>query len=118
MHEFLLKHWSSIRTFAKKGPVQVVFDFYYNKQFQTLIHIILEHILKNQTTRFKINYSFGVLLRNIETEEFRYYQVSLNNAQIRDRALLINNRQEVILVLDFLAEEDFGEKLTRQSGRL
>ena len=89
--------------------MQDVFNFYYNKKFQTLIHIILEQILKNQTTRFKINYNFVFLLRNIENEEFRYYHASHNNAQIPVRALLINNRKELIQFFNSLAEEDLGK---------
>ena len=115
--DFLLKRWFSIRTFSRRGPGQDVFNFYHNKKFQTLIHIILEQILKSLTTRFKINYSFGFLRRNIETEEFRSYHASHNNAQILDRALLINNRQELIQFLDSLAEEDFGKKLIRSDTK-
>ena len=61
--DFLSKHWSRNQTFSKRGPVQDVFNFYYNKQFQTTMNIILEQILQNQTNRFKINCSFGFLLR-------------------------------------------------------
>ena len=42
IYNFLLKHSSSIRIFSRRGPVQDVFNFYYNKKFQTLVHIVLE----------------------------------------------------------------------------
>ena len=48
VYDFLLKHWSSIRTFSRRGPMQDVLNFYCNKKFQILIHITLEQILKNQ----------------------------------------------------------------------
>ena len=78
-----------------------------------LIEKILEIILKQQKTRFKINYSLAYILKNIETEEFRYFHASYNNHLMLKTALLIINRQELLDFLNSIAEENFIESITR-----
>jgi hypothetical protein len=41
---------------------------------------MVRRIFRQQTTAFKINPSFGFILRNVETGELRYYHSSQNNA--------------------------------------
>ena len=64
-----------------------------------MIQKITETIMKEQKNRFKINYSLAYILRNIETDELRYFHASYNNHLMLETALLISNRQEL---LDFL----------------
>ena len=78
LKEFIKKYWSSIRSFIRNNKVQSIFNFYYNKDLKELIEKILEIILKQQKTRFKINYSLAYILKNIETEELRYFYASYN----------------------------------------
>ena len=81
--------------------------------FRDLIDKILTKIIQKQKNRFKINYSSGFVLRNIETQSYRYYHSSHNNAQVLDRAVLISNRHDLVNFLNALSEEDFMETLTR-----
>ena len=81
--------------------------------FRDLVDKILTKIIQKQKNRFKINYSFGFVLRNIETQSYRYYHSSHNNAQVLDRAILISNRHDLVNFLNTLSEEDFLETLTR-----
>ena len=81
--------------------------------FRDLVDKILTKIIQKQKNRFKINYSFGFVLRNIETQSYRYYHSSHNNAQVLDRAVLISNRHDLVNFLNALSEEDFLETLTR-----
>ena len=74
--EFTKKYWSSIRTFRKKNKVQNIFNFYYNKDLKEMIQKITETIMKEQKNCFKINYSLAYILRNIETDELRYFYAS------------------------------------------
>ena len=113
IRNFLLKHWSSIRSYTRLGPVQDIFNFYYDRMFRDLVEEILTKIIQKQKNRFKINYSFGFVLRNIETQSYRYYHSSHNNAQVLDRAVLISNRHDLVNFLNALSEEDFLETLTR-----
>jgi hypothetical protein len=43
---------------------------------------MVRRIFKQQTTAFKINLSFGFILRNVETGELRYYHSSQNNSRL------------------------------------
>ena len=113
IRNFLLKHWSSIRSYTRLGPVQDIFNFYYDRMFRDLVDKILTKIIQKQKNRFKIKYSFGFVLRNIETQSYRYYYSSHNNAQVLDRAVLISNRHDLVNFLNALSEEDFLETLTR-----
>ena len=54
-----------------------------------------------------MNYSFGYVLRNIDTDELRYYHPSSNNAQVLDTAVTISNSNELEEFLRKIAAEDF-----------
>ena len=71
MKTILQENWSSIRSFVRKGRVQNLFNFYYKKSFPELIPTIVETIMENQTERFKLNFSFGFILRNILDDTLR-----------------------------------------------
>ena len=113
IRNFLLKHWSSIRSYTRLRSVQDILNFYYDRMFRDLAEKILTKIIQKQKSRFKINYSFGFVLRNIETQSYGYYHSSHNNAQDLDRAVLISNRHDLVNFLNALSEEDFMETLTR-----
>ena len=68
--------------------------------------------MKNQQTRFQINYSFGFVLRNIETGEFRYYHAS-NNTLMLDTAILISNETELNELLANITDESFPDFISR-----
>ena len=103
LKEFIKKRWLSIRSFIKNNKVQSIFNFYFNKDLKELIEKILEIILKQQKNRFKINYSLAYILKNIETEELRYFHASYNNHLMLKTALLITNRQELFNFLNSIA---------------
>ena len=64
----------------------------YNQDLKVLISKIVDQILKFQLHRFKLNYSFGDVLKNINNEELRYYHASYNNNVMMSTARLISNR--------------------------
>ena len=78
-----------------------------------MIDTIAERIMRNQQTRFKLNDSFGYVLRNIDTNEFRYYHPSSNNAQVLDADVTISNSNELEEFLRKIAVEDFLENFNR-----
>ena len=78
-----------------------------------MIDTIAERIMRNQLTRFKLNYSFGYVLRNIDTDEFRYSHPSSNNAQLLDMAVTISSSNELEEFLRKTAAEDFFENFSR-----
>ena len=78
-----------------------------------MIDAIAERIMRDQQTRFKLNYSFGYGLRNIDADEFRYYHPSSNNAQVLDAAVTISSSNEFEEFLRKTAAEDFLENFNR-----
>ena len=117
INTLMRKHFSSIRTFYKKGKVQSIFNFYYNQDLKLLIRKIVDQILKFQFHRFKINYSFGYILKNIHDNELRYYHSSFNNNLMMETARLISNRHELIEFLNTLAEESFFDQIYRSDTK-
>ena len=111
INTLMRKHRTSIRTFSKKGKVQSIFNFLYNQDLKLLIPKIVEQILQLQFNRFKLNYSFAYILRNISNEELRYYHVSYNNNVMMSTTRLISNRLELIQFLNALAEESYFDKI-------
>ena len=113
INTLMRKHFSSIWTFYKKGKVQSIFNFYYNEDLKLLIRKIANQILKFQFNRFKINYSFGYILKNVNNNDLRYYHASFNNSVMMSTARLISSRHELIEFLNTLAEESFFDQINR-----
>ena len=78
-----------------------------------MIDTIAQRIMRDQQTRFKLNYSFGYILRNIDTDELRYYHPSSNNAQGLDAAVTISNSNELEEFLRKIAAEKVLENFNR-----
>ena len=78
-----------------------------------MIDTIAERIMRDQQTRFKLNYSFGYVLRNIDTDELRYCHSSSNNALVLEAAVTISNSNELEKFLRKIAAEDFLENFNR-----
>jgi len=113
VHAFLQRQWYRIRSFSRRGRVQDVYNFYYDRNLKEMINNITNSIMENQRNRFKLNYSLGFLLRNITTRKFRYFPPSSNNAQLLDTAILISNKHELVEFLQSIAEENFLIKLCK-----
>ena len=112
LKSFIRLNWDSIRTFSRRGPIQNLFNFYYNDDMRNLIVDIAKTIMKNQKTRFKINYSFEFVLRNIETGDFRYYHAS-NNTLMLDTAVLVSDETELNELLGNITDESFPDFISR-----
>ena len=117
MRAFLRTQWSSVRLFTRRGAVQDLYNFYYNSNYKDMVLNILSSIIQNQINRFKINYSLGYVLRNIKTDQFRYYHPSHNNAQVLDNAVLISSAEELVEFLYNISEENFSDTLSRPDTR-
>ena len=61
-----------------------------------------------------MNVSFGFILRNVETEELRYYHSSQNNSRLFDVPHLIRNEEDLDKFLADLSREDILEFIRQQ----
>ncbi|XP_072017427.1 uncharacterized protein [Amphiura filiformis] len=89
--QYYRQHWSWIRSSVKKGKIQSK----YNCHLPTLDPVNLancaEEVFSQQTTAFKVNASFGFILRNNETNERRFYYSS-KNTKLFEKPFLVKDR--------------------------
>ena len=75
---------------------------------------MVHHIFRQQTSAFRINVSFGFILRNVETGELRYYHSSQNNPGFCYVPHLIRNEEDFDKCLDDLSRHDTLEYIRQQ----
>ena len=68
--------WSSIRTNRRSGRIQSTYNIRLTHLNTTSLHHTLWNIFKTQSSAFKINLSFGFILRNKISGEHRYFHSS------------------------------------------
>ena len=75
---------------------------------------MVRRIFRQQTTAFKINLSFGFILRNVETGELRYYHSSQNNSRFFYVPHLIRTEEDLERYLEELSRHDMLEYIRQQ----
>jgi len=78
-----------------------------------IVEQVLSDITIHEKTRLKINYSYGVILRNVETDQLRYFYGTLGNARMLDFAVLISNQEDLRNFLENICDFDMREKIER-----
>ena len=79
LREVYQHHWSSICT---HHHTQDVYNYWLQDVNVNQLAGQLQQMFRQQRTRFKVNVSFGFILRNIETGELRYYHSSHNQGRL------------------------------------
>ena len=90
------RHWQQIRTrFNRRNRL---LDWYnYRLSFlqpQELVNH-LDAIFADQSTVFKLNFSFGFILRNNETGDLQYHHSSANNNLVLEQPFLVSNNEDL-----------------------
>ena len=110
-----LRHWNTIRTEEATGNrVQERYNFTLHEMTASTFPEMIRRIFTQQASAFKINLSFGFMLRNIDTGELRYYHPSQNNARFFDVPHLIRNEENLERFLDDLSRHDMLEYIRQQ----
>ena len=107
LQDAVRENWTSIRTHVVNGPVQTR----YNRRLTSLdtrdLHEPLRQLFDQQTTAFKINCSYGFLLKNKTTNRFRYYHSSNNCCgRYLEEPSLVTNSQTFNAFLERIEETD------------
>ena len=107
IRDFVHENWAAIRTHVVNGPVQTR----YNRRLTSLdtrdLHDQLFLLFDQQTTAFKINCSFGFILKNKTTGRFRYYHSSNNCCgRYLEEPSLVTNWQTFNAFLERIREPD------------
>ena len=107
LQEYVLEKWSSIRTHVVHGPVQTR----YNRRLTSLntrdLHESLHVLFEQQTTKFRINLSYGFILKQKQNGRFKYYHSSGNCCgRYLEEPSLIENRADFDQFLERIHESD------------
>ena len=99
--EVVCNNWSSIRTRVSRGPLQTGVNFRLCSLDTTTLETPLKTMFEQQTNAFKINLSYGFVLKNKNTGCYRYYHSSCNCCgRYLDEPSLITNLDELMFFLN------------------
>ena len=99
---FYRSPWSSIRTNRRRGRIQSTYNIRLTDLNTTSLHT-LWNIFKTQSSAFKINLSFGFILRNKISGELRYFHSSKNvSGRFLDAPHLITDAFYIYILFVYL----------------
>ena len=101
------ENWGSVRTHVVNGPVQTRYNHRLTSLDTRDLHDQLFLLFEEQTTAFKVNVSFGFILKQKATSRLRYYHSSNNCCgRYLEEPSLITNRAEFDRFLARIQESD------------
>ena len=107
LRDFVHENWASVRTHVVTGPVQTRYNHRLTSLDTRDLHEQLRVLFDQQTTSFKINCSFAVILKNKTTNRLKYYHSSNNCCgRLLEEPSLITNRGDFDRFLARIQESD------------
>ena len=101
------ENWGSVRTHVVNGPVQTRYNHRLTSLDTRDLHDQLFLLFEEQTTAFKVNVSFGFILKQKATSRLRYYHSSNNCCgRYLEEPSLITNRDDFESFLERIREPD------------
>ena len=101
------ENWGSVRTHVVNGPVQTRCNHRLTSLDTRDLHDQLFLLFEEQTTAFKVNVSFGFILKQKATSRLRYYHSSNNCCgRYLEEPSLITNRADFDRFLARIQESD------------
>ena len=103
-------NWGSIRTYVAQGPVQTRYNHRLTTMDTRELQEPLRQLFEEQTTAFKVNLSFGFILKQKVTGRLRYYHSSNNCCgRLLEEPSLITNRDDFESFLERIREPDIRQ---------
>ena len=100
-------NWGSIRTYVAQGPVQTRYNHRLTTMDTRELQEPLRQLFEEQTNAFKVNVSFGFILKQKATSRLRYYHSSNNCCgRYLEEPSLITNRDDFESFLERIRESD------------
>ena len=100
-HQVYKEHWKQIMTkHSRNNKLQDRYNFRLTNLSPGQLAAYLRKIFNDQKYTFKLNFSFGFLLRENGTDNYKYYHSSLNNHRFLDEPLLITNEHDLVHFID------------------
>ena len=107
LRDFVHENWASVRTHVVNGPVQTRYNHRLTSLDTRDLHEPLRELFQEQKTVFKVNCSYGFVLRDKVTSRLRYYHSSNNCCgRLLEEPSLIANRDDFDRFLARIAESD------------
>ena len=107
LRDFLAENWTSVRTHVVHGPVQTRYNHRLTTTNLRVLNDPLGKLFNQQTTAFKINCSYGFVLREKQSGRLRYYHSSNNCCgRFLEEPSLVTNSQTFDRFLARIAESD------------
>ncbi|CAH3132565.1 unnamed protein product [Porites lobata] len=104
------RHWHQIRTrFSRQNRLLDWYNYRLSSPQPQEVIQHLDEIFTDQSTVFKLNVSFGFILRNNETGALQYYYASRNNEQVFEAPFQITTAADLPHVRDALLNLDVLE---------
>ena len=105
--EVVRNNWSSIRTRVPRGPLQTRVNFKLTSLDTSDLEEPLNRMFDQQSNAFKINLSYGFVLKNKNTGCYRYYHSSCNCCgRYLDEPSLITDRGDFDEFLERIKQND------------
>ena len=107
LRDFVQENWTSVRTHVVHGPVQTRYNHRLTTTNLRVLNDPLGKLFNQQTVSFKINCSFGFILKDKVTSRLRYYHSSNNCCgRFLEEPSLITNRGDIDSFLERIREPD------------
>ena len=107
LQDFVQENWGSIRTYVARGPVQTRYNHRFTTPDMRVLKEPLGELFDEQTTAFKVNLSFGFILKQKVTGRLRYYHSSNNCCgRYLEEPSLITNRDDFESFQERIQEPD------------
>lgn len=102
------RHYQTIRTRVTVGRLRTMYHFlvtgdYTREKAKEYISTIKLEL--NRRDSYKINAAFGFILRNLHTQELRFFHPS-QNSMLYDLPTVVKERKDILRILDDLESED------------
>jgi hypothetical protein len=109
------EYWSAIRSYRHdQGDVQQVHNRRLTSADTKDVESELWKIFGVQKHAFKINFSYGLILRHNDTGELRYFHACQNNARLLDMPWLVRNEDDFKNLLEKIRQYDILEYARQQ----
>lgn len=107
-------HFKTIRTRIDKGTIKSVYHFLVTDNYtRQIIEKHLTEVLDDQASPFKLNIAYGCILKNIESDELRFFHPS-HNTTIFDLPKIVKDLADITTFLDQLEQDDVFSHLYEQ----
>jgi len=103
------ENWGYIRSHSHLGRIEDRHVIRLGSSDLRDIHAQLRQLFENQTTKFRINLSFGSVMRNKETGDLRYWHASHGSDRLLDNPPTIRNSEDFEEFLETIGTEDVLE---------